>query len=118
MNQELVILLIALSAGLTAGYTTRVLARSPEGINFIKNQNLIISLIGTLAFPAILSVVVWGFINLIWWWVILSFLGVSLLVVPVLFGGGQRLPLMIKIQPILEIIVISLATYLWVKPYL
>jgi hypothetical protein len=109
------VLLLSLIAGLTSGYTTRVMARSPEGLAFIHTQNLFLSSMGAIAFPALLSVIVWGFMYLTWWWVVLSFLGVSLLLVPAFFGRRiQRLTLMLKVQPFLDAVTIGSAVFLWI----
>ena len=113
MNIGFIVLILGLIAGLTAGYTTRVMARSPEGMAYIQMRNLFVSILGAIAFPALLAVIVWGFIYLPWWWVVLSFFGVSLLIVPILFGGVQRLPFIIKVQPAMEIVVICSAAFLW-----
>jgi ABC-type transport system involved in Fe-S cluster assembly fused permease/ATPase subunit len=114
MNIGLILLIVALSAGLTSGYTNRVIAREENGIEILNTQNIFRSITGTIGFFALIAVIIWGFINLTWWWVVLAFLGVSLFIVPVLFGGRERISIMLGIQPVFDIVCIGLAIYLWV----
>ena len=114
MNAGLILLIVALSAGLTSGYTTRVLVRGPEGLEILYTRSWFRSVVGALAFVGILAALIWGLMNLTWWWVVLTFFGVSLLIVPLLFGGSERLPLMLAIQPALDVVCVGVVAYLWV----
>lgn len=114
MNTGLAWLVLALSAGLTAGYTDRVLARS-IGIEALNAQRgMFRSVVGAIGFVALVGAFIWGFVHLTWWWVVLAFLGVSLLVVPLVFGGRSRIPLMYMLQPLFGIVCIGIVIYLWV----
>ena len=113
MNIGLLILIGALSAGLTAGYTTRIISRTPDAIEILNSQGIFRSAVGALGFISILATLIWGFINLTWWWIILAFLGVSLFVVPILHGGRERFSLMFHLQPIFDVISITLCLVLW-----
>jgi hypothetical protein len=113
MNLGLVLLTLALVAGLISGYTSRVWQRSPDGLNMIHGQSIIRGTIGSAGFIAILAAIVWGFMNLTWWWVILSFLGVSLFIVP-LVVNLNTIGVMWIAQPVFDIACIGLTAYLWV----
>lgn len=113
MNAGLLILIGALSAGLTAGYTTRIISRAPDAMERLNSQGIFRSAIGALGFISILATLVWGFINLTWWWVILAFLGVSLFIVPILHGGTERFSIMFYLQPVFDVISIALCLVLW-----
>jgi len=75
-------------------------------------QSLLRGTIGSAGFIAILAAIVWGVINLTWWWVVLSFLGVSLFIVPLVVNlntvGVMRLA-----QPVFDVACIALTAYLW-----
>ena len=112
MNLGLVLLISALAAGLISGYTTRVWLRSPDGLDMIHSQSIIRGTVGSAGFIAILAAIVWGFMNLTWWWVMLSFLGVSLFVVPVVVNRNT-VGAMWLAQPVFDIACIALTAYLW-----
>lgn len=113
MDMGLVWLVAALTTGLTSSYTTRTVVRSSGGLQLLDTQGLFRAVVGTLGFFAVLAVIVWGFVSLPWWWVVLAFVGVSLFVVPLVFGGRGRLPLMHAAQPVFDMATIAFATYLW-----
>ena len=110
MPSELVWLILALTAGLTSSYTTRVMARG--GIEALDSQGMFRSAVGVLGFFALVGALIWGFIRVSWWWVILAFLGVSLVIAA--FGGRERIALMLAAQPILDIACIGIFVYLCV----
>ena len=112
MYLGLVLLILALTAGLISGYTTRVWLRSPDGLEMAYSRSIIRGTIGSAGFIAVLAAIVWGFINLTWWWVILSFLGVSLFVVPVVVNRNT-VGAMWLAQPVFDIACIALTAYLW-----
>lgn len=113
MNLGLLLLIGVLSAGLISGYTTRVWMRAPEGVEMLRSRSVLRGSIGSLGFIAILAAIVWGFIHLTWWWVILSFIGVSLFIVP-LVVNQNTLGAMLLAQPFFDIICFGLTIYLWV----
>ncbi|MBC8549188.1 MAG: hypothetical protein H8D23_06010 [Candidatus Brocadiales bacterium] len=102
-----------LVSGLVSGYITRVLARGSEGIQLISVQSSFRLFIGVLSTVALIAAIVWGFMYLPWWWVVLSFVGVSLLIVPVIIGGRTRLLFMLGMQPLFDIAAVLLVGYLW-----
>lgn len=114
MNVGLLWLLAGLSTGLTSSYTTRVMTRSGLDGDVVDTYGLFRVTAGAFGFFAVLAILAWGFVNLPWWWVVLAFLGVSLAVVPLAFGGRGRIPVMVAIQPVLDVASIGIAVYLWV----
>jgi len=114
MEAGIVLLTLAMVTGQLSSYTTAVLGRGRGGVAVLNNQGLVRSLIGFVGMIATFAVIVWGFFNVTWWWVILLFLAISILVIPATFRRGSgRIPLMIAIQPILDIACISITAYLW-----
>lgn len=112
MNLGLILLVLALSAGLISSYTTRVWMRSPDGRAILHDQSAFRGVVGSVGFVAILAAIVWGFMNLTWWWVVLTFLAVSLFVVPLAVSRNTS-GLMLSIQPVFDIACIGLTAVLW-----
>jgi len=87
--------------------------RGSIGPEILHTQGFFRDIVGTLGFIAILGAIIWGFVNLPWWLVVLSFLGISFFLVPVVFGNRERLPLLIAAQPLFDIVCIVLVAILW-----
>ncbi len=114
MNASVAVVLGSLFFGLMSGYTTRVASRSQATLDGIQQQSLIRQAIGALSFVALVAVIVWAFINIPWYWTIGGFLGISLLVIPILFSGGSRFALWYGLQPVFDLIVLGGAVFVWI----
>jgi len=112
MELQFILLVVAMAAGQVSSYTTTVLSRGGESIAALDRQGAIRSILGFAGMAATFAVVIWGFMNLTWWWVVLVFLAVALFIIPRLVSRST-LPLMTVMQPILDIICISITAYLW-----
>lgn len=110
MNIELIILIVVLFCAVMSGYTTRVASRGLGGSILSQNAFKVIS--GVLGLLSLIAVVVWGFINIEWYWVVGSFLLISAIIVPMLMNKST-FSLWFLVQPILDITCICGACYLW-----
>lgn len=100
-----------LLAGHLSGYTTLTAMRGGLGYT----GSLLRVVIGVAAPPAMLAIYVWGFINRPWWVLVALFLGLGLIVVPVLYGRDGRLMFLLhfQFQPLYDLLCIATAVALW-----
>ena len=112
---ETAVFAVVLVTGLLSSYTTRVISRGFGGRNFLLSQPWPRAILGGLAFPILVSAIVWGFLNIPWFWVIGGFLAVSLLVVPAAFGrdAGNRAVHWYSVQWALDLATILATGWLW-----
>ena len=98
----------ALCLGLISGYTTRVATRGSS----LMSPGIFRAVMGGLAFLALISLFVWGFVNLDWYWVIGGFLGISLVIVP-LSVNRTTFVLCYTAQPLMDVGTVTMAVWLW-----
>jgi cell division protein FtsW (lipid II flippase) len=103
---ELTLLLAGLFLGLLTSYASTVANRGG-----IEHSNIIFAIIGFVAMLAIPAIVIWGFFNFSWWVPIVSFIGLSLVVGPVV--GRQSWLFFFKISPLTGLITIAITGYAW-----
>jgi len=111
MNIELVTFIIALSFGMLSIYVSQKIGRRP-----IDLKNIFIDLGTIFGGLAFYSIVIWSFIYLTWWLIILSFLWcVFIIIIPFIAAKDiqERIGLIFRIKPILDIGCIVLTAYLW-----
>ncbi|MEL6368108.1 MAG: hypothetical protein AAFR91_03755 [Pseudomonadota bacterium] len=112
---NLAIFILALAASLIAGYAIRIMSRDSAGLVLTQHESMWRQIVGALAFPAMLALIVWGFLELPWWFVVVAFIGLSIVAVPAVFGRDpmQRLPLIYNKAPVFNVVTIVAAGFLW-----
>jgi hypothetical protein len=121
MDTGLIVVIVALATGFASGYITLASVKKAFGL---KGVNPVVyargpsgDVLTTFNILAIVAGIIWAFLNLTWWWVVLAIVGLYFVVpvvIQVLFGGIERVVLMRRVQPLLEIICIIAASYLWI----
>lgn len=121
MDTGLTVVIVALATGFASGYITHASVDKGGGLKgvdpVVYARGCSGAVLTTLNFLAIAAGIIWAFLNLTWWWVLLIIVSASLvipIVIQVLLGGTERVALMRPVQPILEIICIIAASYLWI----
>lgn len=105
-----ILFLVGLTLGLTSSRVTLVIARG--GIDTFYMQPAWRSALGALETPAIVAVIIWGFVYLTWYLILAAFIAVSLFIVgPAV--THRTLPAAFLAQPLLDIACASIAVYLW-----
>lgn len=94
--------------GQHCGYTLRVEMRGDNPIIQSRIQNVIT----TLTFPSWISIMAWGFINMKWYIVILTFLIIALVLTPIVFKR-ERLYLIFKYKTFTELTLLFCAILIW-----
>ncbi|WP_281222106.1 hypothetical protein [Photobacterium sanguinicancri] len=102
----LALMIIGLSSGMIASYSETVAGRGG-----IQREHSLFAVITFLSMISTFSLIIWGFMNLNWWIPIVAFLGISIL--QAFLMGRTRFIFFYAIAPILGLITIALASYIW-----
>lgn len=94
--------------GQHCGYTLRVEMRGDYPVV----QNKIQNLITTLTFPSWILIMIWGFVNMKWYIVILTFLLIALILTPIIFKK-ERLFIIFKYKTITEVALLLCVILIW-----
>lgn len=94
---------LAMLTGGLALYAVRIRSRSTV-FDLDPAPLKILGAIGTVAF---FSLIVWGFLNLTWWHVILTFVVVSAILVPALFHSSYTRNIVLALEPMNFLICIA-----------
>lgn len=87
---EFAIFVLALVTGPTSSYTVCMLMRSPDGMETVGSEPILRSTLGMFLLPAVMAILVWGLFQLMWCWIPVIFVIVSLFVIPMIFGARGR----------------------------
>lgn len=93
-------------------YTTTVAGRAAAGGAVAISESPLRSVLNTINFFALVAALVWGCINLTWYWVLLSFVGV-LFANGIIYGGAQGFAFWYSVQPAVSFLCIVGTCLLW-----
>jgi len=115
MKLELALLLVAMLAAFISGGTTRSLMRSYTIEEIVQSQSLFRRMMSWVIFLAFFAAIIWGFINLPWWQVLLSFLGASFIFIIII--RRVSLESWMVVEPIIQVVGVAATVYLWVGDF-
>lgn len=110
MESNFAFLVIAMTSGQFSCYTTSTLGR--DFVALKDSQGVFRTSLGLACMIATFGAILWGFVNLTWWWVVLTYVAVSILLMLPFFYQAY-LSIMIIVQPVLDILCISFTLYIW-----
>ena len=103
---KLALLLSGIFLGVLTSYSITVAARGG-----IEDRNPVTIIIGFISMISLFAIVIWGFFEFSWWVPIVSFIGLSLVVGPMV--GRQSWAVFYKASPFTGLLTIGLTIAAW-----